>query len=109
MTIPAAREGDLVATGTPADHGCTLTTTIEFGIPEVKINNINAAVFTSPLRFHKIKVGSSCAPHPGQIVNEGSSKVFIAGLPAARIGDEVDTPGGSGRVIMGSPTVLIGG
>jgi uncharacterized Zn-binding protein involved in type VI secretion len=108
MTIPAARQGDLVATGTPADHGCMLTSTIALGIPEVKINNIDAAVFTSPLRFHKVRVGSSCGPH-FQIVNEGSSKVFIAGLPAARIGDEVDTPGGSGRIIMGSPTVLIGG
>jgi len=44
-------------------------------------------------------------PHPPAPIVVGSATVFIAGLPAARMGD----PNGCGAIIVaGCPNVLIG-
>ena len=102
---PAARLGDQVATGTPATHGCSLTSTIATNvIPTVLIEGQPAAIMGSVTAIHGIKAGSSCIPHTGTI-NAGSSKVFIAGFPAARVGDLVET---DGAVITGATRVLMG-
>ena len=102
---PAARLGDQVATGTPATHGCSLTSTIATNvISTVLIEGQPAAIMGSVTAIHGIKAGSSCIPHTGTI-NAGSSKVFIAGFPAARVGDLVET---DGAVITGATRVLMG-
>jgi uncharacterized Zn-binding protein involved in type VI secretion len=46
-----------------------------------------------------------CVGPPDAIVT-GSATVFIAGLPAARMGD---TTAHGGTIVLGSPTVMIGG
>ena len=102
---PAARIGDLVTTGTPAEHGCSLVSTIATGgVPSVRISGSPAAVMGSVTAPHGIKVGESCVPHVGT-VNAGSAKVFIGGFPAARVGDLVEV---DGAIITGSPAVLVG-
>jgi len=102
---PAARLGDQVATGTPATHGCSLTSTIATNvIPTVLIEGSAAAIMGSVTAIHGIKVGDSCVPHTGT-VNAGSSKVFISGFPAARVGDLVET---DGAIITGAAKVLMG-
>lgn len=99
---PAARIGDAVVTG----HLCTPATTIASTLQsKVFIGGPLAAVLGAPLTPHTWKPGSSCVPHPGQIVNVGSSKVFIGGIAAARLGDSADL----GSVSSGFPKVMIGG
>jgi uncharacterized Zn-binding protein involved in type VI secretion len=46
-----------------------------------------------------------CVGPPGSVV-KGSATVFIGGRPAARVGD---TTAHGGSIVMGCPTVLIGG
>lgn len=102
---PAARQTDQVATGTPATHGCQLTSVISTNVrPQVLIENLPAAVVGSLTPLHGIKAGSSCVPHVGS-VNAGSSKVIITGIPAARVGDLVET---DGSIITGSTKVIMG-
>jgi uncharacterized Zn-binding protein involved in type VI secretion len=102
---PAARIGDLVTTGTPATHGCSLVSSIATnGMPSVMISGSPAAIMGSITAEHGIKVGSSCVPHVGT-VNEGSAKVFFGGFPAARVGDLVEV---DGVITTGSPAVLVG-
>jgi uncharacterized Zn-binding protein involved in type VI secretion len=66
------------------------------GIPTVLIDGMPAAV-----------VGSICTcVGPPDAVAKGSSSVFIGGMPAARIGDQTVH---GGVIVVGSPTVNIGG
>lgn len=66
------------------------------GQPTVLIGNLPAA-----------KVGDLlvCVGPPDSIV-AGSSTVMIGGAPAARMGD---TTAHGGKIVLGFPTVLIGG
>ncbi len=96
MSKPAARVGDM--------HLCPMTTgvvphvggPITLGSPNVLIGNMMAAT-----------VGSicTCTGPPDSIVM-GSGTVLINNKPAARMGDST-AHGGS--IIIGLPTVLIGG
>ena len=66
------------------------------GVPTVLIGNMPAAV-----------VGGMavCVGPPDSIV-KGSATVLIGGMPAARMGD---TTAHGGSIVLGLPTVLIGG
>lgn len=66
------------------------------GQPTVLIGNLPAA-----------KVGDMlvCVGPPDTIV-AGSSSVMIGGMPAARMGDSTAH---GGKIVLGLPTVLIGG
>nr|WP_308910525.1 PAAR domain-containing protein [Pseudokordiimonas caeni] len=66
------------------------------GAPTVLINGLPAAVVGTPL---------ACAGPPDSIV-KGSATVLIGGMPAARMGD---TTAHGGTIVLGSPTVIIGG
>lgn len=99
--MPAsARKGDSIATG----HACTGSSNIDTpGQSKVSAQGKLCARATDPIVVHTIKVGDACVPH-GVVVNAGSSKVSIANLPAARIGDSADAgavTGGSNKVFMG--------
>ena len=94
---PAARLTDM--------HTCPLTTgpvphvggpITGPGAPTVLICNLPAA-----------KVGDMlvCVGPPDSIV-KGSSTVMICNMPAARMGD---TTAHGGSIVLGAPTVLIGG
>ena len=66
------------------------------GVPTVLINNLPAAT-----------LGSMCVcTGPPDTIAKGSSTVQIGGKPAARMGD---TTAHGGTIVVGSPTVMIGG
>lgn len=96
MGQPAARIGDM--------HVCPMVTgvvphvggPISLGAPTVLIGSMPAA------RMGDMAV---CVGPPDTIV-KGSATVMIAGPPAARMGD-ISAHGGS--IVIGCPTVLIGG
>jgi uncharacterized Zn-binding protein involved in type VI secretion len=48
-------------------------------------------------------------PHVGGPVARGSATVLIGGLPAARQGDLITEAVAPNTVLVGEPTVLIGG
>lgn len=100
MGLPAARITDM--------HQCPMVTPgveviphvggpiIGPGCPTVLIGSLPAAVMGD---------NAICVGPPDTII-KGSSTVLIGGKPAARMGDAT-THGGS--IILGCPTVLIGG
>ena len=66
------------------------------GVPAVLIGNLPAAVMGDM---------ATCVGPPDTII-KGSTTVMIGGKPAARMGD---TTAHGGSIIMGCPTVIIGG
>jgi len=66
------------------------------GVPNVLIGMLPAAVLGDMV---------TCVGPPDTIV-KGSATVFIGGRPAARMGD---TTAHGGVIVLGCPTVLIGG
>lgn len=66
------------------------------GVPTVLIGKLPAAVMGDM---------ATCVGPPDTII-KGSTTVMIGGKPAARMGD---TTAHGGSIIMGSPTVIIGG
>jgi uncharacterized Zn-binding protein involved in type VI secretion len=66
------------------------------GVPTVMIGKMVAAV-----------VGDACTcVGPPDTIAMGSATVLIGGKPAARVGD---TCGHGGAIVLGCPTVMIGG
>ena len=66
------------------------------GVPTVLIGKLPAAV-----------IGDSCVcVGPPDTIAKGSATVMIGGKPAARIGD---TTAHGGSIVVGYPTVMIGG
>lgn len=97
MGMPAARASDM--------HTCPMVTGVvphvggpilPPGCPTVLIGGMPAARVTD----QAVCVG------PPDMIAKGSSTVMIGGLPAARLGD---TTAHGGVIILGCPTVLIGG
>lgn len=96
-TGPAARVGDLTATGDAITGP---------GAPTVLIGNLPAA------RLGDLVSGAACTG----AITLGSTTVLIGGQPAARVGDQVTgTNPASGAPVTtviappGAPTVIIGG
>ncbi|QCK14530.1 PAAR domain-containing protein [Mangrovivirga cuniculi] len=94
--LPAARIGD--------NHVCPMVTgtvphvggPVAVGEPTVLIAGVPAA-----------RVGDMCVcSGPPDTIAVGSGTVMIGGMPAARMGD---TTAHGGSIVMGEPTVLIGG
>jgi uncharacterized Zn-binding protein involved in type VI secretion len=66
------------------------------GVPTVLVGKMPAAV-----------VGDSCVcVGPPDTIAQGSATVTIGGKPAARMGD---TTAHGGKILIGCPTVMIGG
>lgn len=103
---PAARINDM--------HVCPMVTPIPFGaVPHVggqimMVGAINVLIGGMPAA----RVGDICmcvlpaGPVPCAPIIKGSATVLIGGMPAARIGDNT-AHGGS--IVVGFPTVMIGG
>ncbi len=94
---PAARLTDM--------HTCPMTTgpvphvggpIIGPGVPTVLIGNMPAAVMGD---------SATCVGPPDTII-KGSATVMIGGKPAARMGDSTAH---GGIIVLGLPTVMIGG
>ena len=112
---PVSYKGAACTTG----HGCDAVTTVLGGSPNVFIgftdgngNSITNPVLRvgDPLAPHTIEqvppLLPPCINHPGQVVNTGSTSVFVNGEPIARVGDLVDI---GGAITAGIPTVVAGG
>jgi uncharacterized Zn-binding protein involved in type VI secretion len=102
--MPAAAVAELIdkiATG----HPCTGTAPIA-GTKQSKVT-IGGKLFAvdgDAVQVHTYKVGDSCVPH-SVTVTATTSKVFISGFAACRIGDPSDNAG----IISGSSKVMVGG
>ena len=93
---------DNISTG----HACDGTALIQGNLQsKVTIGGFPVAVQGDLIVLHTIKEGSACVPHPAAVINAGSSKVSIAGIAIARIGDSAD----QGAIISGSSNVYAGG
>lgn len=73
------------------------------GVPNVLIGGLPAAVMGD---MHACTMPPLAGPHPPSPIVKGSATVLIGGRPAARMGD---MSGCGAPIIMGFPTVLIGG
>lgn len=91
---PAARVTD------PTGHPGIITGP---GVPNVLIGGLPAAVVGD---IHTCAIPPLAGPHPPTPIVKGSVTVFIGGRPALRMGD---MSGCGAPIVMGMPTVLIGG
>jgi uncharacterized Zn-binding protein involved in type VI secretion len=99
MGQPAARVGDQTGHGTPLGPGPGAPTVLIGGKPAWRAGTDS----------HACPLSDGPKPHVGGMVAKGSATVLIAGLPAARVGDQVVEVGAPNPIAMGDPTVLIGG
>ena len=83
-------------------HGCFPSRKIARGSPNVFVNS-KPVQRRNVDSFHAHCCGSSCH---SAVTSEGSSKVFVNGIPVTRIGDSVSC---GGSVKTGSPNVAAGG
>ena len=90
----AARVGD------PTGHPGTITGP---GVATVLIGGMPAAVVGD---MHACSMPPTAGPHPPTPIARGSATVLIGGRPAARMGD---MSGCGAPIIVGMPTVQIGG
>jgi uncharacterized Zn-binding protein involved in type VI secretion len=100
MTKPAARLTDM--------HTCPMVTPALPPIPHVGgpiAGPCAPTVLVGNLPAARVTDLAICVGPPDPIV-QGSTSVLICGLPAARMGD-LTTHGGI--IVMGHPTVLVGG
>ena len=73
------------------------------GVPTVLIGGLPAAVLGD---LHTCAMPPLAGPHPPSPLVKGSATVLIGGRPAVRMGD---LSGCGAPIILGHPTVLIGG
>lgn len=73
------------------------------GVPNVLIGGLPAAVVGD---LHACAMPPLAGPHPPTPIVNGSVTVLIGGRPAVRLGD---MSGCGAPIVMGHPTVLIGG
>ena len=103
---PAHRVGDKALN--PADaHGCPacphpVQGPGTSGSPDVFVNNM------PQMRVGDPGMHAACCGPNSWTVAQGSSSVFVNNIPPSRIGDATTHCGGSGKVIQGSPNVIIG-
>lgn len=96
---PVARMSDPTSHGTPLSPGP--------GSTNVLIGKKPAWRALSD--FHTCPLVTVLVPHVGGVVVMGSTTVFINKLPAARQGDIIVEVGPPNNIVMGEPTVIIGG
>ncbi|WP_207480989.1 PAAR domain-containing protein [Arenibaculum pallidiluteum] len=100
MTRPAARITDM--------HVCPMATPAPVPVPHVGgpvTGPCAPTVLIGALPAARIGDACICVGPPDMIV-QGSTTVIVAGMPQARIGD-LTLHGGT--IVMGHPTVLVGG
>lgn len=99
--VARAENTDNISTGHACDGIAAIAGTLQ---TKVIVNGKIGAVKGDPIAPHTILAGDICVPHSA-VINAGSSRVFFAGIAAARIGDSAD----AGSVISGSSNVFAGG
>lgn len=73
------------------------------GVPNVLVGGLPAAVVGD---LHTCAMPPVAGPHPPSPMVKGSANVLVGGRPAVRMGD---LSGCGAPIVMGLPTVLIGG
>ena len=73
------------------------------GVPNVLIGGLPAAVVGD---LHTCAMPPTAGPHPPSPLVKGSATVLIGSRPAVRMGD---MSGCGAPIILGHPTVLVGG
>jgi len=99
MSPAAARQGDMTAHGGTIVLGCP--TVLIGGQPAARLGDFHACPMVTP--------AVPPIPHVGGPIVKGSATVLIGGQPAARQGDLATCTGPPDVIVMGCPTVLIGG
>ena len=100
MSPPAARMGDMTAHGGSIVAGCPMV--LIGGQMAARVGDMHVCPMVTP--------GTPPVPHVGgPILPPGSVTVLICGQPAARLGDMALCTGPPDSIIMGCPTVIIGG
>ncbi|MBL8294653.1 MAG: PAAR domain-containing protein [Bryobacterales bacterium] len=100
MGFPAARLSDF--------HACPMVTPGVPPIPHVGgpiMPPCAPTVLIGSLPAARVTDMATCVGPP-DVIAKGSATVLICGLPAARV---LDTTAHGGVIVMGMPTVLIGG
>jgi len=95
---PAATLGDMTAHGTPLAPGPGSVNVIIGGKPAWRAGS----------DMHTCPLVDVLKPHVGGVVAMGSTRVFINGLPAARVGDAIVEIGPPNVIVTGVFTVMIG-
>jgi len=98
---PAARVSDM--------HTCPMATPAVPPIPHVGgpiLPPCSTDVMIAFLPAARVSDKALCPPAPPDIIVKGSMTVMINNLPAARMGD---LTAHGGVIVMGEPTVMIGG
>jgi len=100
MTLPAARIGDM--------HMCPMVTPSVPPIPHVGGPILPPGGVTTLIGgVPAARVSDMCVcVGPPDVIAKGSMTVLINGMPAARMGD---LTAHGGTIVVGMPTVLIGG
>jgi len=88
--------------GDPTAHGGAIV----MGAPTVLIGGTPAARIGDP---HVCPMVTGLVPHIGGPISLGSFTVLVAGMPQARLGDMAVCVGPPSTIVMGCPTVLVGG
>ena len=97
--MPAARLTDM--------HVCPMVTPGTPPIPHVGGPIVKGAPTVLTGKLPQARATDNCVcVGPPDVIAKGSATVLVCKLPAARLGD---TCGHGGSVVMGCPTVLIGG
>jgi uncharacterized Zn-binding protein involved in type VI secretion len=99
---PAARLGDMTAHGTPLTPASP-----PGGSPTVRIGGMPA--WRALVDMHSCPLSNGPQPHTGGVVAVGSTTVFINGMPAARMNDQIVEAGPPNSIVSGCLTVMIGG
>ena len=97
MGMPAARVGDL--------HTCPMVTGIVPHVGTPSLPPCCPTVLIGGVPAARVTDLATCVGPPDTIL-KGSATVLIGGLMAARIGDQTAH---GGVIVVGCPTVLIGG
>ncbi len=95
----AARMTDQTSHGTPLAPGPGSSNVLIGGMP----------AWRALSDFHTCPLITVLVPHVGGVVTKGSLTVLINSLPAARQGDIIAEVGPPNTIVMGCPTVQIGG
>lgn len=94
---PAARIGD--------NHVCPMVTGVVPHVGGPIVGPGAATVMISSMPASVVGDSCVCTGPPDSIV-KGSSTVLLAGKPAVRLGDQTAH---GGTIVLGAPTVMIGG
>ncbi|MDR6871076.1 putative Zn-binding protein involved in type VI secretion [Bosea sp. BE125] len=111
-TLDAAKAAKVAAAGTPgAPAAVTAEETAKTAASTAMSATITgAAAGGGGVDIHICATPLPLPPHGPGVVVDGSTTVMINGLPACRMGDTiVEALGPPNKIMMGCPTVIIGG